>query len=177
MHVTKLRLLLAVALMGALALTATAEASASTSATGAGHAVTAGPRAVHAKKKKKHKKKAKAAAILKVGTIPAGSVLIGGVNGHTVYMRSTETTTTSSCTGACATIWPAVVATGKPVAGPGLDKSKLTVAMQASGQNQVVYNGHLLYFFANDLAPGDAKGLGLPSWHAVSPTGDPVGGV
>ena len=85
--------------------------------------------------------------------------------------------TTSVCVGPCATIWPALTATAKPVGATGIDKSKLTVAMQASGQNQVVYAGHLLYFFSGDTVPGDAKGLGIPGWHAVSPEGAPVGGV
>jgi len=174
--VVKLRLVVVAALMGVLALTAGAEASASTTVSAPGHVVAGAPRAVHAKKKKKHKKK-KAAAILKVGSIPAGSVLVGGVDGRTVYMLARETSTTSICTGPCAQIWPAVVAAGTPVAGPGLDKSKLSVAMQASGANQVVYAGHLLYFFSGDTAPGDAKGLAIPGWHAVAPDGSPVGGT
>jgi predicted lipoprotein with Yx(FWY)xxD motif len=178
--VTKLRFLVAAALIGALALFAAGEASASTAMSrpaAAHHAVAA------KKKKKKHKKKksttsttvSAADATVKTGTIAAGTVLVGP-DGRTLYMRASETTLTSSCTGPCATIWPALVATGKPSAGPGVDDSKLTVAMQASGNNQIAYAGHLLYYFANDTAPGDAKGLGIPGWHAVSTEGTPVGG-
>jgi predicted lipoprotein with Yx(FWY)xxD motif len=49
--------------------------------------------------------------------------------------------------------------------------------MQADGKSQVVYAGHLLYNFSGDTVPGDAKGLGIPAWHAVSPVGAPVGGA
>ncbi len=183
--VTKLRFLVAAALIGALMLFAAGEASASTTISRPG---VARPTAAHhavavKKKKKKHKKKksttsttvSAADATVKTGAIAAGTVLVGP-DGRTLYLRASETTLTSSCTGACATIWPALVATGKPAAGPGVDTSKLTVAMQADGKNQIAYAGHLLYTFANDTAPGDAKGLGIPGWHAVSVAGDAVGG-
>ena len=69
--------------------------------------------------------------------------------------------------------WPAVVATGDAVAGPGLDASKLTVVPQPDGTKQVAYNGHLLYTFISDTAPGDAKGQDLGgAWYVVTPAGD-----
>jgi predicted lipoprotein with Yx(FWY)xxD motif len=183
--VTRLRFLVAAALIGALSLFAAGEASASTAISRPG---VARPAAAHhavaakKKKKKKHKKKSTtsttvsaADATVRTGAIAAGTVLVSN-DGRTLYMRDTDTTLTSSCTGPCATIWPALVATGKPSAGPGVDDSKLTVAMQAIGNNQIAYAGHLLYNFANDTAPGDAKGLGIPGWHAVSTDGTAVGG-
>ena len=103
--------------------------------------------------------------------------MLVGPDGRTLYMLDLDNNgATSACTGPCATIWPALVATGTPSAGPGLDGTKLTVAMQADGKNQIAYFGHLLYNFSGDTAPGDAKGLAIPSWHAVSATGTPVGG-
>jgi predicted lipoprotein with Yx(FWY)xxD motif len=146
--VTKLRLLVAAGVIAALALTATVDASAST--TGSAHHSAAAT--VHAKKKKKKNKK-KTPATVKLAAITAGTVLVSP-DGRTLYMLDKENgTTTSACTGACATIW------------------------QADGRNQVAYNGHLLYNFSGDTAPGDAKGLGIPGWHAVSPEGAPVGGA
>jgi predicted lipoprotein with Yx(FWY)xxD motif len=169
--VTRLRLLVAAGVIGALALTATVDASASTTSSAHRGAEVA----VHAKRKKKNKKKK--AATVKVAAITAGTVLVSP-DGRTLYMLDKDNGgTTSACTGPCATIWPALDATGTPKAGSGLTGSKLTVAMQADGRNQVVYNGHLLYNFSGDTAPGDAKGLGIPGWHAVSPEGAPVGGA
>ncbi|HZP27446.1 MAG TPA: hypothetical protein VFC99_00725 [Acidimicrobiia bacterium] len=173
---TKLRLIAAAALVGALAFTATAEASAST--TGAAHAHArhgAGDLVAAKKKKKKHKKK-QASATVRTATITAGTVLVGP-DGRTLYIFDKDNGTTSACTGGCASVWPPLLATGKPVAGPGVDASKLTAVMQADGKDQVAYAGHLLYSFSGDTAAGDAKGLGIPMWHAVSPEGAPVGGA
>ena len=64
---------------------------------------------------------------------------------------------------------------GAAVAGDGVDSSKLSTAMQADGTQQAVYNGHLLYTFAQDTATGDAKGEGLgSSWYVLSPAGDEI---
>jgi predicted lipoprotein with Yx(FWY)xxD motif len=175
--VTKLRYLAVAAIVGALTLTAAAEASASTTAAVHGRAHHGVDESALAKKKHKKKKSTKV-AIVKTGTITAGTVLVGAADGKTLYMLDKDNNaTTSACVGPCATIWPALTATAKPVGATGIDKSKLTVAMQASGLNQVVYAGHLLYFFSGDTVPGDAKGLGIPGWHAVSPEGAPVGGA
>ncbi len=40
----------------------------------------------------------------------------------------------------------------------------------------MTYNGHLLYYFANDAAPGDTNGVGLPNWFAVDPAGEAIEG-
>ena len=69
--------------------------------------------------------------------------------------------------------WPAVPANGALSAGTGLDQSKLTSQMQADGTSQLAYNGHLLYTFVGDKAPGDAGGQGLlGKWFTLSPSGD-----
>ena len=94
-----------------------------------------------------------------------------GPNGHTLYFFAKDTGTTSACTGACATTWPALTATGTPSSGPGIDKSQVGTA---NGQvpNQVTYYGHLLYYFSGDSAPGDTKGVGIPNWFLLGPRGD-----
>jgi predicted lipoprotein with Yx(FWY)xxD motif len=94
-----------------------------------------------------------------------------GPNGHTLYYFTKDTGTTSACTGACASTWMALTASGPVTAGPGVDKSQLATA---SGQapNQVTYYGHFLYFFSGDAAPGDTKGVGIPSWFLLGPRGN-----
>jgi predicted lipoprotein with Yx(FWY)xxD motif len=103
-----------------------------------------------------------------------GKVLVGP-NGHTLYFFEKDTGTTSACTGGCAGAWPALTSSSAPSAGPGIDASKLSTA---TGQvaNQVVFNGHLLYYFAADSAPGDVKGKGIPSWYPMGPDGNEVPG-
>jgi predicted lipoprotein with Yx(FWY)xxD motif len=95
-----------------------------------------------------------------------------GPDGHSLYLFEKDTGTTTACTGACATAWPALASMSLS-AGSGVDATKLS---SANGQvpNQVVYNGHLLYYFAKDKAPGDLNGVGLPSWYAVSPAGTAI---
>jgi predicted lipoprotein with Yx(FWY)xxD motif len=113
------------------------------------------------------------AAAVSVAQNPAqGAILVDG-KGRTLYLFEQDHGTTSACTGACAQVWPAFTAGAKPAAGSGVDASKLATA---DGQvpGQVTYNGHLLYSFSGDAAPGDVKGVGIPSWYPVSPSGAKV---
>ncbi|HVW32014.1 MAG TPA: hypothetical protein VHL53_05705, partial [Acidimicrobiia bacterium] len=101
-----------------------------------------------------------------------GSILVDA-KGRTLYLFEKDNGTTSACTGSCAQIWPAVTAGDHPSAGTGLDATRLgTADGQVAGQ--VTYAGHLLYTYAGDAAPGDVKGISIPGWYPVSPTGDKV---
>ena len=51
--------------------------------------------------------------------------------------------------------------------------SKLATANGQVAQ-QVTYSGHLLYSYSGDAAPGDVKGVGIPGWYPVSPSGAKV---
>jgi predicted lipoprotein with Yx(FWY)xxD motif len=109
-----------------------------------------------------------AAATVKTASATPGTILVDAA-GKTLYAFANDQGTTSACTGGCASIWPALMATGTPTAGSGVDASKLS----AASTGQVVYNGHLLYTYANDSAPGDTNGQGLGGvWHVVAPSGD-----
>lgn len=95
-------------------------------------------------------------------------------DGMSVYFFEKDQGTTSACMDQCAQAWPAVVATGgKPTAGSELDASKLSTA---DGQvaDQVVYNGHLLYTFSGDKAPGDTNGKSIPSWYLLDASGEEI---
>lgn len=93
--------------------------------------------------------------------------------GRTVYMYVPDAASkTSRVPAALKTLWPAVLAPGAAIVGTGLSASKLAVDLQTNGSHQVAYNGHLLYTFSQDTAPGDAKGQGLGRiWFALSPLG------
>lgn len=113
-----------------------------------------------------------AAATVAVADNPAqGSILVDG-QGRTLYLFEQDKGTTSACTGACAQVWPALTAAA-PTAGTGADASLLGTA---SGQvaQQVTYAGHLLYTYSGDAAPGDVKGVGIPGWYPVNPSGAKV---
>src|SRR5438128_435053 len=85
---------------------------------------------------------------VKVTQSSTQGAILTDTSGRSLYLFTKDTGTTSACTSTgCVATWPAYTATGTPVAGAGLDASKLSTA---TGQvpNQVAYFGHLLYYFA-----------------------------
>lgn len=106
-------------------------------------------------------------------TVSVADGRLVGPNGHTLYLFEKDNGTTSACTGACVGVWPALVAPGTPSGGSGVDATKLSTAT-GQAPNQVVYNGHLLYFFANDQAAGDTNGTKIPNWYAVDKDGNSI---
>src|SRR3954454_16142045 len=85
-----------------------------------------------------------------------GKILVDS-KGDTVYLFQKDTGTKSTCTGACATAWPPVRATGKPTVGSGLSAGRLGTTPRSDGNPQVTYNGHPLYLYQGDSNPGDAN--------------------
>jgi predicted lipoprotein with Yx(FWY)xxD motif len=98
-----------------------------------------------------------------------GDHLVDG-QGRTLYLFEKDQGTTTACTAACSTNWPALTASGAPTAGDGVDQAKLATA----DTGQVTYNGHLLYLFAGDAAPGDTNGTAIASWYAVDADGNAI---
>jgi predicted lipoprotein with Yx(FWY)xxD motif len=101
----------------------------------------------------------------------AGTILVAGSNGMTVYTftKDTKDSGKSVCTDQCIAKWPAlsVPAGATPTGGASLT-GKLGTITRDDGTLQVTYNGMPLYFFANDKAPGDANGI-YEYWEAVKP--------
>lgn len=87
--------------------------------------------------------------------------------GMTLYYRTTDTAT-NVCTGGCATAWPPLISTTLPTASTTVPGT-FTLKTNANG-SQVAYNGHLLYTFASDTAPGQANGQGIAKIWFVATT-------
>jgi len=108
---------------------------------------------------------------LKTTTISGTQVLTNSA-GFTLYWFAPDTSTTSKCTGSCATYWPPVK--GPATAGSGVTGT-LGVITRPDGTMQATYNGHPLYTYAADGAPGQNKGNGLNIsggvWHEVTLSG------
>ena len=108
---------------------------------------------------------------LKTATI-GGATVLTNAKGFTVYSFAPDTPTTSKCTGSCATVWPPVK--GPATAGAGVT-GKLTTITRSDGSVQASYNGHPLYTYTGDKAPGQATGNGLNVsggvWHEVTVSG------
>jgi predicted lipoprotein with Yx(FWY)xxD motif len=102
------------------------------------------------------------------------AVQIGGVSvlanakGFTLYWFAPDTATKSVCNGSCAAYWPPVK--GPATAGPGIP-GKLGTIKRADGSTQATYDGHPLYTYVGDSAPGQARGNNLNLngglWHDV----------
>jgi predicted lipoprotein with Yx(FWY)xxD motif len=103
---------------------------------------------------------------------------VGGVNlltnasGLTLYTFAPDTPGKSACYGDCAAYWPPV--TGTPSAGPGVTGTLGTIN-RTDGTRQATYDGHPLYTYIGDHAPGSASGnnvnLNGGLWHDVPITG------
>jgi predicted lipoprotein with Yx(FWY)xxD motif len=120
------------------------------------------------------------AATVSLRSTSLGRVLVAA-NGRTLYMFTADKTKTSSCYGACAGIWPALLASGKPSAGAGVKASLLGTAKRHDGKLQVTYAGHPLYFFSQDSQSGQTSGEGINHfgghWWVVSAAGVAVTGT
>jgi predicted lipoprotein with Yx(FWY)xxD motif len=105
-----------------------------------------------------------------------GTILAYGPKKLTVYLFEADRGTTSSCSGACAKVWPPV--TGTPKAGGAATSSDLGTVKTAGGKLQVTYKGHPLYLYVKDEDAGDAYGEGINSfgapWYVLKPSGQKV---
>jgi predicted lipoprotein with Yx(FWY)xxD motif len=85
--------------------------------------------------------------------------------GLPLYYYRPDTAAKSAVSGALAALWPPVTsASAVPAAGVS---GKLTLVSDAHG-NQVAYNGHLLYTFADDHA-GQVTGQGVQNFFVATP--------
>jgi predicted lipoprotein with Yx(FWY)xxD motif len=90
-------------------------------------------------------------------------------SGMTLYYFTPDTPTKSACTGHCAAVWPPLTTKATALKAPPGVPGQFTVVKDANGR-QVAYNGHLLYTFARDKAPGQALGEGLlGKWFVATP--------
>ncbi len=117
---------------------------------------------------------ASSSAALKTATIGGATVLTNAA-GYTLYWFAPDTATKSNCNGGCAQIWPPVK--GPVTAGAGVT-GKLGTITRSDGTVQATYNGHPLYTYTADTAPGQANGNGVNAsggvWHEATASGGPA---
>jgi len=109
------------------------------------------------------------AVTLKTATMTVkGKALTVLVNsqGMTLYYNTSDTTS-SVCSGGCASAWPPVLSTSTPSSVTTLPGT-LSLFTDANG-SQVTYNGHPLYTYSGDTAPGQTNGEGVGGvWFVAS---------
>ncbi|MBV9919388.1 MAG: hypothetical protein JOY78_00835 [Pseudonocardia sp.] len=115
-----------------------------------------------------------------IGTaaLAPGTALVDGA-GRALYLFEADTGSMSTCTGACTQVWPPLLAQpGQPSITGAVQAALVGVTQRPDGTRQVTYNGHPLYSFAGDTAPGDTKGQGLNNfgggWYVVAPNGNKI---
>lgn len=108
---------------------------------------------------------AAAAVELKTESTKLGTVLVDK-KGKTIYWFAKDTSTTSACTGACATAWPPVIGMPQAAAGSTLT-GKFGTIRRSDGTVQATYEGHPLYTFEGDTAPGQTNGNGVIAFGAA----------
>jgi predicted lipoprotein with Yx(FWY)xxD motif len=126
---------------------------------------------------------AAAAYTVSAAAVPGvGTVLVNG-SGMTFYLLTSEKGGTLTCTddNGCTKVWPDTeLPSGvtAPVAGSGIDASRLSTVKGPSGSLYITYAGWPLYTFSGDSGPGQAHGQGIQSfggtWETLTVAGTPV---
>lgn len=102
--------------------------------------------------------------------------LVATSDGYTVYeyTKDTNKPPASTCTGACATAWPPVLAGDTPWL-KGVSADKVGSVDRPDGTKQLTLNGWPLYRYGKDTKPGDTTGNGVGgTWKALGPDGKAV---
>jgi predicted lipoprotein with Yx(FWY)xxD motif len=101
-------------------------------------------------------------------TLGTGTALVylTGANGMTLYYFGKDTVPNqTACTSdACKENWPAATVADPaqlPAAPAGATGTFSSFVRSDDGTNQLAYDGHPLYYFAGDKAPGDTNGEGV----------------
>jgi predicted lipoprotein with Yx(FWY)xxD motif len=107
-----------------------------------------------------------------MATVKTAMGRVGGVTevilvndeGLPLYTYKPDTATQSMVTGELATLWPPLVANGPT----GRVTSGVLAVIHTSNGQQVTYNGHFLYTFAED-SPGQVTGQGVQNFLVATP--------
>ena len=98
------------------------------------------------------------------------TILVNG-RGQPLYYYQPDTATRSLVAGELAALWPPLTSASPAATGVS---GKLAVVTDAHG-DQVAYNGHLLYTFADDRV-GQVTGQGVQDFFVATPGLTPIAG-
>jgi predicted lipoprotein with Yx(FWY)xxD motif len=156
--------------VGAVALLAACSSSASSTSTPAASTASSAPAAGATGA-------SSTALVITTKSSSAGSFLTNG-SGQAIYLWMKDGKNSSVCSGACVGAWPPVTTTGGLTAAGGASMADLSTFTRSDGTKQVAYDGHPLYYFVGDSAPGEVKGQGSDGfgakWWLVDPAGTAI---
>jgi predicted lipoprotein with Yx(FWY)xxD motif len=116
------------------------------------------------------------AVVVKTGKVN-GHVVLVNAQGHTLYAFMRDNRKKVTCTGSCASFWPALKQKGttKASAGGAAKASLIGADKNPGGGWSVTYSKWPLYTYVGDHGAGTAKGEALNLnggyWYVLSPTG------
>ena len=108
-----------------------------------------------------------------------GKVLVDS-SGFTVYRFSKDPRNSDTCVkiSGCTNLWPPLMSSGRPVAGPGVRSALLSTIKLPGGGRQVTYAGHPLYRYSAATEKGETGYVGAQqfggSWYALNSAGGSV---
>ena len=120
------------------------------------------------------------AITVQMNTSPTLGAYLTDSAGKSLYLFAADSMNMSTCSGACATVWPPLTVPSGQVAaaGTGVTGSLLSTITRADGTTQVTYNGLPLYYYSGDTSTGNTNGEGISSfgalWFLVTPAGASV---
>jgi len=113
---------------------------------------------------------------------PVGTYL-ADQSGRTLYVAGLDGVDAARCVGTCRVLWPAALVTGAVSVqeGAGVARSSVDTIAAIGGARQVTYDGHPLYYYSGDHAPGEIRGNGCTSfgttWQLLDPSGQVIRGA
>jgi predicted lipoprotein with Yx(FWY)xxD motif len=118
-------------------------------------------------------------ATVSVAKSSLGSILVAGPKQRTVYLFAADKGPMSTCSGACAEVWPPVITSASPKAAGGANTADLGTITRSDGTKQVTYKGHPLYYYVGDgTSGGETSGQAISSfgapWYVLTPSGSEV---
>jgi predicted lipoprotein with Yx(FWY)xxD motif len=110
---------------------------------------------------------------VKLANTDKGKILVTK-SGATVYVFLKDSKNKDTCAplAGCTSVWPLVTSNGKPIAGPGVSKSKLGT-IKVGGKTQVTYAGHPLYTYSAEPKGTSYVGISMfgAKWDAITASG------
>jgi predicted lipoprotein with Yx(FWY)xxD motif len=124
-----------------------------------------------------HKSAVASNAELTVKHAALGNTLVDA-SGRTLYLFQADKPNVSVLSRSGLSVWPAFAANRKPRAAGGVNAARIGTIAAPGGTRQVTYDGHPLYYYVGDRAPGAVNGQDLNQfgarWYVVSSNGRAV---
>jgi predicted lipoprotein with Yx(FWY)xxD motif len=111
------------------------------------------------------------AGLLGIAHDPTLGDFLVAADGMTLYSYTNDDRGVSNCTDSCAINWPPyTVPQNEPIASGVTLQGDLGTFVRSDGTIQLTYNGMPLYFYKQDVRPGDKTGENMGNvWFVVRP--------